>query len=103
MSPTLPSSTPNTPRNAMRLLIHFFRTPPCLAFLITPEHAIDKVAKWSPEIFAACQVVLVNKKHIMLEAGVQVSLQPQLSHNRVVMTIYVRIDTVHPLEDLTNH
>lgn len=46
--------------------------------------------------------MLIDKKHILLEAGVEMRLQPQLPDYRIVVAVDVRVHTVHSLEDLTN-
>jgi hypothetical protein len=47
--------------------------------------------------------MLINEKNIMLEAGVKMGLKAKLSHNRVVVTVDVSVNSVHPLEYLPNH
>lgn len=44
--------------------------------------------------------MLVDKQHVLLEARVQVRLQPQLADHRVVVAVDVRVHAVHALEDL---
>lgn len=62
--------------------------------LVAPQHALDQVAQWSPEILPVGQPMLVDKEHIVLEAGVQVRLEAQVHDNRVVVAVDVR---VHPV------
>lgn len=68
---------------------------------VTPQHALHQIPQRSPEILPTRQPMLVNKQHVMLETGVQVRLQAQLHHHRVVMAVNMRIDTVQALEDLS--
>lgn len=39
----------------------------------------------------------------MLEAGIQVCLETELTNDRIVVAVYVGVDAVHALEDLPNH
>jgi hypothetical protein len=47
--------------------------------------------------------VLVNEENVMFETGVKMSLKTKLTYNRVMVTVYVSIYAIHPLEDLSNH
>lgn len=69
---------------------------------IAPQHAIHKVAEWSPEVLSACEVVLVDEQHVLLEARVQVRLQSQLADHGIVVAVDVGVDPVHALEDLAD-
>lgn len=69
---------------------------------VAPQHAVHQVAKRAPKVFAARQIVLIDKEHILLEAGVQVWLQPKLADDGVVVAVDVGVDTVHALEDLAH-
>ena len=73
------------------------------AYLITLEHAVNEVAQWPPEVLATRKVVLINEEDIVLEASVQMGFKSKFTDDRVVMAIDVRVNTVHSLEDLTNH
>lgn len=44
--------------------------------------------------------MLINEEYVMLEARVEVRLKTQLNDDRIVVAVYVRIDTVEPLEQL---
>ena len=44
--------------------------------------------------------MLVNEEYIMLEARVEMRLETQLNDNRIVMTVYMGVDAVEPLEQL---
>jgi hypothetical protein len=46
--------------------------------------------------------MLIYKENIVLEARIEVWLEPQMDHDVVVMTIDVGIDTVEALEKLAN-
>lgn len=46
--------------------------------------------------------MLVDKKDIMLEAGVEVWLQAKVDNHRVVVTVYMGVYAVHPFEYLAN-
>lgn len=47
--------------------------------------------------------MLIDEQDVVFEAGIEVGLQPELTDNWVVVAVDVSIDTVHSLEDLTNH
>jgi hypothetical protein len=47
--------------------------------------------------------VLIYEENIMFKAGIEMSLKPEFSNNGIMMTVNVGIDTVHALEDLSNH
>ena len=47
--------------------------------------------------------MLINEENIMLETSVEVSLKAELSNNGVVVAIDVGVDTVHSLENLSDH
>jgi hypothetical protein len=38
--------------------------------------------------------VLVNEEHIVLEAGVEVGFKTEVYYHRIVMAVYVGVDTV---------
>jgi hypothetical protein len=44
--------------------------------------------------------VFIDKQDVVLEAGVQVGLETEMYHNRVVVTVDVCVDSVQTLEDL---
>lgn len=44
--------------------------------------------------------MLVDEEYVMLEARVEVRLETQLNDDWVVVTVYVRVDTIEPLEQL---
>lgn len=71
--------------------------------LITLQHAIHEISQRSPEILATIQTVLIDEENVVLEAGVEMSLEPQLANNWVVVAVDVCVHTVHPLEDLSDH
>jgi hypothetical protein len=71
--------------------------------LITLQHAIHEISQRTPEILATIQTVLIDEEDVVLEAGIEMSLESQLANNWVVVTVDVGVHTVHPLEDLLNH
>lgn len=46
--------------------------------------------------------MLINEEDVLLEAGVQVGFQAELSDDWVMVAVDVRVDTVHALEDLAH-
>lgn len=68
--------------------------------LITPQHTVHQVTQWPPEVFPNCQPMLVNKQDIVLEARVEMRLEPQVDDNGIVMAVDVRIHAVQTLKDL---
>ena len=46
--------------------------------------------------------MFVYEKHVMLEARVKMRLESKMDHDRVVVTVDVRVDAVETLEDLAN-
>ena len=68
--------------------------------LIASQHTVHQVTQGSPEILPTCQPVLVDEQDVVFEAGVQVRLESEVHHNRVVVTVDVRIHTIQALEDL---
>lgn len=47
--------------------------------------------------------MLIDEQNIMLETGVKMGFKTKFSDDWVVVAIYVGIDTIHSLEDLTDH
>lgn len=47
--------------------------------------------------------MLVNEQDIVLEAGVEVGFKTKFTDDWVMVAVDMRIDTVHALEDLSNH
>lgn len=70
---------------------------------VTLEHTVHQISQGSPEILAARKVMLIYKQNVMLEAGIQVGLEPEFADNRIVVAVDVGVDAVHPLEHLPNH
>lgn len=62
--------------------------------LVCPQHAVDQVTQGAPEILPARQVVLIDEQDVVLEAGVEVGFQAQLHNDRVMVTVYVCIDSI---------
>lgn len=59
------------------------------------QHAFYEVAHRSPEVLATgVQAVLVDEKHVVLEAGVEVWLKAELEDDRVVVAVDVGVDAV---------
>jgi hypothetical protein len=46
--------------------------------------------------------MLINEKHIMLEAGIQVRLESKLDYYRIMMAVNMRVNSVKSLEELTH-
>jgi hypothetical protein len=75
---------------------------------IAPEHALHQLSQRSipltPLATAALisQPKLLDEQDVVLEAGVQVRLQTQTAHDRVVVAVNVCVDPVQPLEDLAD-
>lgn len=46
--------------------------------------------------------MLVDEEHILLEAGVEVGLEAELTDDGVVVAVDVGVDAVHALEDLAD-
>ena len=46
--------------------------------------------------------MLVDEEHILLEAGVQMRLESELTDHGVVVAVNVRVHTVHALKNLAN-
>jgi hypothetical protein len=75
---------------------------------IAPEHALHQLSQRSIPLtpLAATALVsqpkLLDKQDVMLEAGVQVRLQTQTAHDRVVVAVDVCVDPVQSLEDLAD-
>src|SRR5271169_2755382 len=76
----------------------------CFLILITLQHTVYQIPKWTPVIFTPTllQSMLIHKENIVLEARIQVWLEPQMDHDVVVMAIDVGIDTVEALEKLAD-
>ena len=47
--------------------------------------------------------MLINEEDIVLEAGVEVCLEAEFANYWVVMAVYMCVDPVHALEDLSYH
>jgi hypothetical protein len=72
-------------------------------YLIVLQHALHEIAQRSPEVFApVCKTMLVNEQNVVLEACVQMWLEPQLNDDRVVVAVDVGVDTVETLEHVAN-
>ena len=70
---------------------------------VAPEHAVDKVSQWSPEIFPTRKVVLIDEQDVVLETCIQVSLQAQFADDWVVVAVDMSVYTIHALENLSDH
>lgn len=68
---------------------------------VTAQHALDEISQRPPEVLPIRQPVLIDKQDIVLEARVEVWFKTQVDHNRVVVTVDVRVRPIQPLEDLT--
>lgn len=45
--------------------------------------------------------MFIDKQDVVLEAGIQMWLEAEVHHDRVVMAVDMGVDTVQALEDLT--
>ena len=71
--------------------------------LIAPQHALDEIAQWPPEVLApVCQPMFIDEEYIVFEACVEVRLKTELDDDGVVMAVDVCIDTVQALEHVAN-
>lgn len=70
---------------------------------IIPKHAINQVAERTPEVFTAGKAVLIDKEDVVLKARVEVGLKTELSNDRVMMAVDMGVNSVHPLEHLSDH
>lgn len=70
--------------------------------LVALQHAVHEISQRTPKVLSACQAVLVNEEHIVLEAGIQMRFQAQLNDDRVMVAVDVRVDTIEALEDLAD-
>lgn len=68
---------------------------------ITPQHTLDQITQWTPEILPTRQPMLVNEENVVLEARVQMWFKTQVDDNGVVVAVNVRVHSVQALEDLT--
>lgn len=71
-------------------------------FLVTLQHTLDQVPEGPPEVLARGEAVLVDEEDVLLEAGVEVGLEPELADDGVVVAVDVGVDAVHSLEDLAD-
>jgi len=72
-----------------------------LTTLITPQHTLHQIPQRSPKVpTPISKTMLLNKKHIMLEARIQMRFQTKIDDDRVMMAIDVRINPIESLEDL---
>jgi hypothetical protein len=46
--------------------------------------------------------MLIDEENVVLEACVQMWLKSKLNNNRVMVTVYMRVDSVESLEKLAN-
>lgn len=46
--------------------------------------------------------MLVYKEHILLEARIEVRLEPEFTDDGIMVTVDVRINTIHALENLAH-
>ena len=76
--------------------------PTGLGPLITPQHAVDQVSQRAPKVLATGQTMLINEENVVLEARVQMGLEPKLYNNRVMVTVDMGVHSVESFEDLTD-
>jgi hypothetical protein len=94
--------TPVTTKNAIPMLISTSSLHK-MHRSVTPEHTLHKISKRSPEVLAARKTMFIDEEDIMLETRIEVSLQPKLANYRIVVTVDMCVNTIHPLEYLTDH
>jgi hypothetical protein len=70
---------------------------------IASEHAVDKISQWAPVILSTGKTVLVDEKDVVLEASVEMGFETELADDWVVVAVDVGVNTIHSLEDLTDH
>lgn len=68
--------------------------------LVALQHTIHQIAEWSPIILPTRKRVLIDEQDVVLEAGIQMGLEPQMYDDGVVMAIDMGVDTVQTLEYL---
>lgn len=47
--------------------------------------------------------MFVNEKDVMLEAGIEMSLEAKLTDDRIVVAVYMSINSIHSFENLSDH
>jgi hypothetical protein len=72
------------------------------ASLVALQHAVNQIAQRPPVVSPASKAVLVNEKHILLKASVEMWLKSQLPNDRVMVAVNVCINAVHALENLAD-
>jgi hypothetical protein len=70
---------------------------------VAPEHTVDKVSQWAPEILSTSKAMLIDKQDVVLEACIKVSLEAEFANDGVMVAVDVGVDTIHALEYLSNH
>lgn len=78
------------------------RTIVVAAALVAPQHAVHQVPQRTPEVLPSRKVVLIDEQDILLEAGVEVRLEAELTDDGVMVAVDVGVDAVHALEDLAD-
>ena len=69
---------------------------------IASQHIIHQLTQGPPVVLAAGKGVLVDEEDVVLEARVEVWLEPELQDDGVVMAVDVCVDAVQPLENLSD-
>ena len=64
------------------------------SYLVAPQHALNKISQWAPEILPVRQPVFIDEEDIVFEAGVQVWLKAEVDDDGVVVAVDV---CVHPI------
>lgn len=65
------------------------------------QHTLHKLSQGAPVVLTRCQLMLIHKQHIMLEARIQMWLKSQLQDDWVVVAVDMSVDTVETLEHLS--
>lgn len=71
---------------------------------ITPQHTLNQLPQGPKPLRPPLPLIrepkLLNKKHVMLKARIQVRLEAQLPDDAVMVAVDVRVDAIQALEDL---
>lgn len=69
---------------------------------VASQHVLYQVAKRAPEVLTTGQMMLVDEEDIMLETRVEMRLQAKMHNHRIMVTVYMGVDSVKALEELAN-
>ena len=71
--------------------------------LVVSQHALNEISQRAPEILAASKIVLIDKEHVVLEAGIEMCFKTEFANHRVVVAVDVGVNAVHAFEYLADH